>query len=259
MVNVQVFDYEMLIAFWLCFSRWTTIIFQIPSFDNAAVPGIVKILSSLVISYTFFPYTSASVIADLKYVGSENIIWITMAYVLIGLAIGYLLKSIMNIFIAGGTIISQQVGFGAMQYFDPTAGGRIGPFEKLMQLLIVVMIISSGALMPMFKGVVISFGSIRLMDLGAIGQSPEFFLKFFRSVFSSAILLASPLLFTNFLLYSIMGIVAKTIPQMNVLMVSFVVNIGIGLLVFIAISNDFFQVAYEMYVQQLGVWFQFIT
>jgi flagellar biosynthetic protein FliR len=40
-------------------------------------------------------------------------------------------------------------------------------------------------------------------------------------------------------------------------MVSFVVNIGIGLLVFFAISEEYFQVAYKMYVERLGDWFQF--
>ncbi len=43
---------------------------------------------------------------------------------------------------------------------------------------------------------------------------------------------------------------------MNILMVSFVVNIGIGLLVFFAISEEFFHVAYTMYVERLGEWFQ---
>jgi flagellar biosynthetic protein FliR len=55
-----------------------------------------------------------------------------------------------------------------------------------------------------------------------------------------------------------MGIVARTIPQMNILMVSFVVNIGIGLMIFFAISEEFFTVAYKMYVDRLGEWFQFI-
>ncbi len=259
MMNIQVFDQHAILLFWLCFTRWVTIIFQLPLFDQSAVPSSVKILASLVITYAFFPYNSISVMKDLTHFGADNFIWLTFGYVIIGLAIGYLIKSLMNMFIAGGTIITQQVGFGAMRYFDPTAGQRIGPFEKLIQLVILIMIISSGALMPMFKGVFLSFETIRMMDMGALANSPVFFLKLFKSIFASAILLASPLLFTNFMLYAIMGIVARTVPQMNVLMVSFVVNIGVGLLVFLSISNEFFHVAYEMYVDKLGDWFQFVT
>ena len=41
-------------------------------------------------------------------------------------------------------------------------------------------------------------------------------------------------------------------------MVSFAVNIGLGLLVFAATSDEFFNVAFKLYTQKLGEWFQFI-
>jgi flagellar biosynthetic protein FliR len=46
---------------------------------------------------------------------------------------------------------------------------------------------------------------------------------------------------------------------MNVISVSFAVNIGIGLLVFVAGSDEFFQTCFKMYTEKLGMWFQFIT
>ena len=95
-------------------------------------------------------------------------------------------------------------------------------------------------------------------SLGNFGNIHVFYHSFFKGVFSAAFLLATPILFTNLILNMVMGIVARTIPQMNILMVSFVVNIGIGLTVFYAISEEFFTVAYKMYVDRLGDWFQFV-
>ena len=57
----------------------------------------------------------------------------------------------------------------------------------------------------------------------------------------------------------ILGIIARMVPQMNVLMVSFVVNIGMGLLVFVAGSDEFFQIGFKLYTEKLGEWFKFIT
>ena len=51
---------------------------------------------------------------------------------------------------------------------------------------------------------------------------------------------------------------SRMVPQMNIIMVSFVVTIGIGMLVFISSSDEYFQVAYKLYVDQLGEWFNFI-
>ena len=83
-------------------------------------------------------------------------------------------------------------------------------------------------------------------------------MEFFKSLFLAALLLSTPLIFTNILIMAILGVIARTVPQMNVLMVSFVVNIGLGLLVFIATSDEFFQVAYKIYTDKLGSWFQFV-
>jgi flagellar biosynthetic protein FliR len=71
-------------------------------------------------------------------------------------------------------------------------------------------------------------------------------------------MLATPLIFTNMLIMTVLGIIARTVPQLNVIMVSFAVNIGLGLLVFAATSDEFFNVAFKLYTDKLGEWFQFI-
>jgi flagellar biosynthetic protein FliR len=258
MINVQVMDYTVLIAFWLTFSRWVAILVQIPIFDNTGVPNMVKVLSSLMISYAFFPVVKDVMVAEVTRVGVENFWYLTVFHTAVGAVIGFLVKSILNIFIASGSVMTQQIGFASVSYFDPTFVSRIGPFEKIIQWTIIVMILSTGALLPMFKGVINSFFSISAADLGKFAQIHIFYHNFFKGVFSAAFLLATPILFTNLILNLVMGIVARTIPQMNILMVSFVVNIGIGLLVFYAISEEYFAVAYKMYVDRLGEWFQFV-
>lgn len=258
MIDISIVDYPVLIAFWLTFTRWIAILFQIPLFDNTAVPMMVKVLTSLIISYAFFPIVQERVVADVLSIGIDNFWYLTIFNTIVGLFIGYLVKTIMTLFIAAGSIMTQQIGFASISYFDPTYVSRIGPFEKIIQWTILIMIITTGALVPMFKGVLNSFFSITVDNLGNFSNIHIFYNDFFKGVFQAAFLLATPILFTNLVLNMVMGIVARTIPQMNILMVSFVVNIGIGLIVFFAISEEFFHVAYNMYVDRLGAWFQFV-
>lgn len=258
MMNVQIVDYSTLIAFWLVFTRLMAIIFQLPLFDNQAVPGIVKVLATLVITFAFYPYVESHVLFDVKQIGVSNFWWLTICNVAIGLILGLFVKSIMNIFISAGSIITQEVGFSAINYFDPNAEQQVGPFEKLIQWSIVILLLSSGALIPMFKGILISFSTMHVHDLGRLLQSHLFFFSFFKGIFISSLLLASPLIFMNLLISSILGIIARMVPQMNVIMVSFVVNIGLGLMVFASISDEFFQVAFKIYTDKLADWIQFI-
>lgn len=259
MMNISLADQQVFLAFWIGFSRWIAVLFQIPLFDNQSVPQLVKILSSFLIAFAFFPSLQGTLLAEVKLVGVDNIWLLLMFHTTTGLIIGFLVKCIMSLFVAAGSILTQQVGFSSVSYFDPTQGQQVGPFERLIEWTLIILVISSGALVPMFKGVYESFFSVNFLNADKMLKTPEYFVLFFKSAFSASILLAGPLIFANLLMNLVMGIVARSVPQMNVLMVSFVVNIGLGLLLFLGISEEFFQVSFDLYVEKLGDWFQFIS
>ncbi len=258
-MNVTIADQTMFLAFWLSFARWSAVLFQLPLFDSVAVPGVVKILTSFLVSFAFFPELQGTLLAEIRYVGPEHIWLLVMFHTCAGLIIGFLVKCIMSLFVATGSILTQQIGFASVSYFDPTQGQQVGPFERLIEWTMVVLILSSGALVPMFKGVFQSFLSVNFLNADKMLKTPEYFVVFFKSAFSASVLLAGPLIFANLLMNLVFGIVARTIPQLNVLMVSFVVNIGLGLLLFLGIAEEFFQVSFDLYVEKLGDWFKFFS
>lgn len=258
-MGITIVDQAVFMAFWLSFSRWSAVLMQIPLFDNVSVPGIVKILASFLISFAFFPHVQGTIVAEINLVGVENIWILLMFHTTTGLIIGFLVKCIMSLFVATGSILTQQVGFASVSYFDPTQGQQVGPFERMIEWTMVILVLSSGALVPMFKGIFNSFFSVNFLNADKMLKTPEYFVLFFKSAFSASVLLAGPLIFANLLMNLVMGIIARTIPQMNVLMVSFVVSIGFGLLLFLGISEEFFQVSFDLYVEKLGEWYQFLS
>ncbi len=246
-------------AFWLSFSRWITIIIQMPLFDGMQIPQVVKVLVALVVTYAFFPFVEQQILQDISYLGEDSFWPLTIFNVLVGLVLGFFVRSLMSIFISSGTIISQQIGLSAISYFDPMTAREIGSFEKLIQWTMIAMILSSGALIPMFKGIISTFSSIHIYDFGNFSSSPIFFKNLFKSIFLSSLLLSSPLIFTNLLTMTLLGIIARIVPQMNIIMISFVLNIGFGFLVFFTTAKEFFQVGFSIYTKQLGLWLQFIV
>lgn len=259
MINIQIIDLSTLIAFWLVFSRSLAVILQLPLFDQVSIPFNVKILMTFVLSYALFPVSKEVLLSDIKIAG-ENAFWIlTIFHVLVGLVIGFFVRSIMFIFTSAGSLITQQIGLNALSFFDPQAGATVGPFEKLIEWTLLMMIVTSGALLPMLKGIVLSLDAIKLHDFAFAGLTKSYFLDFFKSVFTSAIMLASPMIFINLIINVTMGIISRLIPQMNIVAVSFAVNIGLGLLVFIAGSEEFFDVCFNLYTEKLAVWFKLIT
>lgn len=259
MLTIQITDMTMITAFWLAFSRWLAIIFQLPLFENVAIPVVVKVLTTLLLTFAFFPMIQDQLIMDINYVGAESFWYLTIFNTLVGLVIGFFVKSLLSIFISTGALMTQQIGLNALSYFDPQAGGQVGPFEKLIEWTVLMMIISSGALLPMLKGVVSSFSTIHVYNLGKMAHSIDFFMILFKSIFISSIMLATPMIFVNLIINTVMGIVSRAVPQMNVIAVSFAINIGLGLLVFVVGSDEFFATCFKIYSERLGDWFQFLS
>ncbi|NOT80239.1 MAG: flagellar biosynthetic protein FliR [Bacteriovoracaceae bacterium] len=259
MLSIQITDMTMITAFWLAFTRWTAIIFQLPLFESVAIPVVVKVLTTLMITFAFFPMIQDQIILDINYVGAESFWYLTIFNTLVGLVIGFLVKSIMSVFISTGAIITQQIGLNALSFFDPQAGSPVGPFEKLIEWTVLMMIVTSGALLPMFKGVISSFSTIHVYNLGKLAHSIDFFMIMFKSLFISAIMLATPMIFINLIINAVMGIISRAVPQMNIIAVSFAVNIGLGLLVFVVGSDEFFATCFRIYTDRLGDWFQLVS
>lgn len=259
MMSVLISDQVSLMAFWLVFTRWLAILMQFPMFEENSIPATIKILSALVISYAFYPYLSVHVMNDIKILGADHFWLLTIYHSIVGLFIGFVVKAIMAIYQSAGSIISQQIGFVAMRYFDPTFSQAVGPFEVLFKWCMVVIVISSGAVLPMFQGAFNSFASINLSQLTQLGNSPEFFLIFSKNIILAGLLLSSPIIFTNLLIMALLGIVSRTVPQMNVLMISFIINIGLGMFVMVVTSGEFFYTAFKIYTEHLGEWFRFIS
>lgn len=259
MLTIQITDMTTVVAFWLAFSRWLAVIFQLPLFESVSIPVVVKVLTTLLLTFAFFPLVQDQIMMDINYVGADSFWILTIFNTIVGLVIGFLVKSIMAVFISTGAIITQQIGLNALSYFDPQAGSPIGPFEKLIEWTVLMLIITSGALLPMFKGVINSFSSIHIYNLGKMAHSMDFFMILFKSIFISAIMLSTPMIFINLIINAVMGILSRAVPQMNVIAVSFAVNIGLGLLVFAVGSDEFFATCFRIYTDRLGDWFQFIS
>ena len=175
MMNVTIVDHVAFVAFWLGFSRWLAILMQLPLFDNTAVPGIVKVLASFVIAWAFHPLVAPAIITEVQTVGVQYLWLLTAVHVGCGLVIGFFVKSFMALFSSAGTILTQQIGFASVSYFDPTQAQQTGPFEKIIQWTLIVLILTSGALVPMLKGVTESFYTVNSLNLEKMATSHVFF------------------------------------------------------------------------------------
>jgi flagellar biosynthetic protein FliR len=258
MITISVIDQIQLFAFWLCFTRVIACFINFPVFEEVTIPMVVKILTALVVSYAIFPIVKFPIIKDISAYGETSYTLLTVYYAISGLVISYIVKIVSSVVLSAGTVMSQQMGLGNISLYDPTSLSPVTPIEKLLKWTLLLMIFSSGALLPILKGMVLSFENLTVLNIEKIKSMQYFFFDYFKSLFTVAIMLSAPVLFTNILLNFILGIISRVVPQINVIMLSFIISVFVGLCVFYMIGEELYAVAFENYIKILGDWFLFV-
>ena len=79
-------------------------------------------------------------------------------------------------------------------------------------------------------------------------------LYLFSGTFTTAIKIAAPIMAILFFLSVGLGLVARTVPQMNVFIVGFPLQIGVGLLM-VGLSMSFFSILVQQQMYELPIKF----
>ena len=86
-----------------------------------------------------------------------------------------------------------------------------------------------------------SFFVINPFEINFASVTPEYVLHLFSATFTTAVKISAPIMAILFFLSVGLGLVARTVPQMNVFIVGFPLQIGIGLLM-VGLSISFFSI-----------------
>ena len=143
---------------------------------------------------------------------------------LIGL-VGYIALAAVNM---AGKIMDMQVGFAVVSMMDPTTQqqtGLIGTF--LYNLTIIYFVITNG------HHVIISAlaESFRIIPIDAIvwnNSFPQFMIDLTAGIFMNGMKIAMPVTFAILLTNVGLGILARTMPQMNIFVVGIPMQLMIG-------------------------------
>ena len=125
------------------------------------------------------------------------------------------------------------MGFGASQVFDPLAQVEIPLIGQFLNLIGLAVFLSVSGMQRMFlSGLAGSFRVMKGSDfLAAGGYLNETLLTAIGRLFEQSLILAFPILGTLILISVTMGLLAKAAPQMNLLMVGFPIQIGVGFII----------------------------
>ena len=258
---------ELLPAFLLVLVRITAFFVAAPLFSLRGIPNSFKVgLSFFVAVITF-----ATVSVEEPLMLDMSFILLTVKEAIVGLALGFVAALVIYSVQVAGAFIDFQMGFLIANLVDPQTGAQIpviGNFKYILTLLFLLSVnghhllidgvMRSYQLVPI-EEMYIALGSAGVQTcalpiLGSAGVA-QFMARTFTQMFLIAFQMAIPIVGSLFLVDVALGILARTVPQVNVFVVGLPLKIFVGFcLILITLPGFFYllQTVVREMVQSMG-------
>ena len=220
------FDVVWFSAFLLAMVRATAWLFVAPPFNSNGIPQRVRLGLATAFALFMAPHFPAG--ATLA--NSAAFIPAVLYEAVIGLAMGFAVQLLISAVQSAGALIDFSAGFSAAAAFDPMSNSSSTPFGRFYSLLATAILFASGGHRVIVKGFLASFGGTGGEGSVTIEQVGNIIVHDFTTFFAASLQMAVPLVAALFLAETALGLLAKAVPQMNIISISFGVKTGAALL-----------------------------
>jgi len=217
------------VHFLLITARISVLFVITPLLARQSIPAMAKIglsilLAAIVINFApppeVYPYDNLFSLA-----------FAVLSEFMAGLVIGFVTLLFFNIVYTAAHVMDMQIGFSMAQIFDVSAGGQVAVTSALLNFILIVVFILSGAFTQLiammartFEVIPVGAGVLRL-------EVAELALLLFIRCFEIALMVAMPLVASALILEVALGVIVRTAPQMNVFVVGIPLKVLLGLIV----------------------------
>jgi flagellar biosynthetic protein FliR len=210
--------------------RIATVFVLTPLFALGGLPGRIRLLFVLIMSVSLVSALAIPPPAALHSLG--GLVIAAVGELLFGALLAFGLFAVFATFQLAGRMIDLQMGFGVASLIDPATRAQAPLLGTLLNLIAVAVFFAVDGHLMLIRGLAFSIEhlppgvSFAAIDTGSVVAQ-------FGGMFVYALALAAPVLIVLFLVDVAMAVMARTMPQLNVFIVSMPLKIMVGLLVLI--------------------------
>ncbi len=222
-----------LLPFILVLARTAAFVAVLPIFGWRALPKTVRIGIALLLTIFFGYITPAVVLA-------EKIHWLRAILILIqeiiwGLGLGLSARFAFLAVQQGGRMAGMQMGFADAGIFDPGQGERSRPVALFIEITFILFFLVAGGHQVLIMIIARSYDVLPVGEVVDIGGLLEALVMTSSTMLVFVLKLAAPILAAFILMAVVLAVLSKVLPEMNILMTSFPIRVGMGLLMAAAI------------------------
>ena len=216
--------------FLLIFIRVGVILFILPFFNSRTIPTLSKVGLSFIMAILIYPVTEQQLTAFPTTV-------LGVAHLVAGeLVVGMILGLLVQVFFEGvrimGQLVGFQTGFAITNILDPQSGTQVSILSNMAYLMAMVLFLVLNGHHILLNALRESFDIIRVGGLSLNRLMLTELVKHSGDMFIIGIKIGAPAIAALIIAKVIFGLITKLIPQMNIIIVAFPIQIVVGLLFF---------------------------
>lgn len=235
----------MLSVFLLVFVRVSAFFVTMPFFSYRTIPTMYRIGLAFFLSWLMY-YT----IDVPAFTINGEYFLLVMKEALVGLLIGLMAYIIFSAIQIAGGFIDFQMGFAIANVIDPQTGAQSPLVGQYLYTFALLLLLAVNGHHMMLDGIFYSYQFIPI-DQVAIPFGHEGLVEYvilaFNRMFVIAFQMAIPVIATLFLVDVTLGILARTVPQLNVFVVGFPIKIAVSFIMLMIVMGVILLVVQELF------------
>jgi flagellar biosynthetic protein FliR len=231
--------------FFLVFLRTGAFLMAIPMLNGSSVPVIFRIGLCLATSLLVFPLVAGGALP-----AATDVVTLGVAAageLLIGILAGFAIRLVFEGVQLAGELAGYQMGLAIAEVIDPASEDQVAILSQFMSLLATLVFLVINGHHWFIRTLVESFETVPPVGFHVNGPLLERLIRLTAEMFITGLKAGAPVVVALLLGTVAFGLVARTVPQMNIFVVSMPVNIAVGLL--------FFGLSLPHLVEYMGVLF----
>lgn len=221
--------------FLLVMVRTSGIFIFSPFFSAQNIPNIMKI--GLSFSISLLITLTLPVSPDFS---NEILVLLIVKELMVGIIIGFISYAFFSAFYVMGQIIDMKIGFGMANVIDPQNRIQVPLMGNFYYILSFLLLMSFNGHHLIISALVDSYKFLPIGGFKYTGDTMNLLVNSLSRAFEIGFKLSTPVVAIIFLTDVVLGIISKTIPQMNVFVVGMPLKVLIGLLIIIISMPIFF-------------------
>ncbi len=209
-------------------TRILAMIALMPIIGHQSTPKRVKVALAGFITLIVMP--TLPVIPPIEVFSWQGMV-IIANQIMIGLAIGFMMRMVFAAVDLAGQLIASTMGLGFATFFDPQSRGQTSVLNQMLVILASLVFLSINGHLMLISAVVDSFINMPITGDIKSGLHPYAIVVWGQNIFSAGLLMSLPAIAALLITNMALGILSRTAPQLNLFGIGLPVTLTMGIVI----------------------------